>query len=131
MQTNDIARYFILNVGNLGYYVIYLCYLTESADEGISSSIEIESPEDDVILRVPDIQADPDTVTGREAFASPKVSRVDSVMEQTFVETLVKAFENSKGFLGFRRRVANDINHKYCSCKFFFWAPVVIHCTIT
>ena len=90
----------------------------ESADEGISSSFDIEreSPDVDTIVNLPEPLTD-DEPELRQYSTAPRISRVDSVMEQTFVETLRKGLHSSKGFLGFRRSFANDINHKYCHCK--------------
>ena len=92
--------------------------LKESADEGISSSFdrERESPDVDVIINLPEPLTDEEPEL-RQYSNAPRISRVDSVMEQTFVETLLKGLHSSKGFLGFRRSFANDINHKYCHCK--------------
>ena len=85
--------------------------MTGSIDEGISSSIDIDSADED------NTPADEPEQLKIQSSAS-KISRVDSVMERTFRQMLVNNFEKSQGYLGFRRRAANDINHKYCSCKF-------------
>ncbi|XP_045157062.2 uncharacterized protein LOC123523452 [Mercenaria mercenaria] len=45
----------------------------------------------------------------------PPPKRSDSVMVLTFTDMVVKNWENSQGLAGFRHKLANDINHKYCS----------------
>ncbi|XP_060576701.1 uncharacterized protein LOC132734015 isoform X1 [Ruditapes philippinarum] len=79
----------------------------ESIDEGIhsfdsgTSHVPLSSPADMYSISSPT--------------QKPPMQRRDSVMDLTFSEMLIKHWRNSQGLVGFRHKVANDINHKYCS----------------
>ncbi|XP_052279600.1 uncharacterized protein LOC127877605 isoform X3 [Dreissena polymorpha] len=44
------------------------------------------------------------------------IARSDSIMNLSFTDMVRKNSEHSQGFMGFRKRMATEINHKYCSC---------------
>jgi hypothetical protein len=46
------------------------------------------------------------------------IARSDSIMNHSFTDMVRKNSEHSQGFIGFRKRMAREINHKYCSCKY-------------
>ncbi|KAH3843514.1 uncharacterized protein LOC127877605 isoform X1 [Dreissena polymorpha] len=43
------------------------------------------------------------------------IARSDSIMNLSFTDMVRKNSEHSQGFMGFRKRMATEINHKYCS----------------
>ncbi|KAL4227706.1 hypothetical protein ACF0H5_013141 [Mactra antiquata] len=110
LKINPRARLHIGSSLDEGVYNMY------SFDSGNSKLSDIENNPDlgQEDARI-SIDLDPGSTSTPNRKLAPCLSRKDSVMEQTVTQMLIKNWESSRGYMGFRRKVATEINHKYCS----------------